>query len=286
MNNDNFIKQSHWHFDGELWRLRLNEAEAESSFETWQADEIKKYEDISWWYTYRKEFLYMVCKRYFDPSKIVVDVGGGNGLVAGYLEEKGFDTRLVEPSYKSCKYALKRGVKKVYCGTVDAESIVDNSLPQLMLLDILEHIEDDESFYKMILDKMYLGGRLLVTVPAFMKLWSSEDVGSGHYRRYTVEHIRQLVNKIGGRIIFENYFFGFLYYPVLFGRVLSERIGFIKRLEDRDADEYEKERDRQYVNQNKLVEFVLKVFEKNEMNKIFKKKIRHGSSLVVVIEKV
>lgn len=40
MNNDNFIKQSHWNFDGELWMLRLNEAEAESSFETWQADEI------------------------------------------------------------------------------------------------------------------------------------------------------------------------------------------------------------------------------------------------------
>ena len=287
MSDHSFIKKSDWLLKEDMWiQQYVDEDTVEGSFETWQADEIYKYENISWWYTYRKKILYMVCDKYFDNKKMIVDIGGGNGLVADYLRQRGFNTGLIEPSYRSCKYALKRGVKNVYCGTVDAESILDNSLPQVMLLDVLEHIEDDEKFYKLIFDKIVPGGLLLLTVPAFMSLWSSEDVGSGHYRRYTLPQIKMLVERWGGQIAFENYFFGFLYYPVLLGRVFAERVGLIKKLQDRNQVEYSKERDRQYVSQSKIVNIVLNCFESNEMKKIFNKKIRRGSSLVVVIKKV
>ena len=282
---NNFINETEWNNEEGMWIHVLNKEEQESSFDSAQADEIRRYEDVSWWYTYRKQFIHMICREFMDEGKMLVDVGGGNGLVAGYLKKQGYDTSLIEPSHASCRYAIERGVSNVYCGTVGDSSIKNEAFEQVMLLDVLEHIEDDKAFYKMMLDKMASGGRLLITVPAFMKLWSSEDVGSGHYRRYKAEDIRRIADEVGGKVIFENYFFSFLYYPVLLGRVLFEKIGIIKPLDKRNEKEYAKERDRQYTNNSRLVAGVLTHFEKREMKKALKKRLKHGSSLVVIIEK-
>ena len=63
----------------------------------------------------------------------------------------------------------------------------DAYLEQAMLLDVLEHIENDKEFLILIKKKLKINGRLLITVPAFEKLWSSEDDAAGHFRRYTIE---------------------------------------------------------------------------------------------------
>ena len=171
---------------------------------------------------------------------------------------------------------------------VDETSIRDNSLPQVLLCDVLEHIENDRIFLELILKKIIPGGKLLITVPAFQSLWSSEDVASGHYRRYTIEQVSELLEGCSHgeyEILYKNYFFGFLYLPVLIVRVVFEHIGLLKRVGDRSEEEFNKVLDKQYVNTNRFIEKVLSMVEKKEFNKIIKKRIRRGSSLFVIVKK-
>ena len=57
---------------------------------------------------------------------------------------------MIEPSLRACANALKRGVKNIYCGTIDENSIRDGSVDQMMLLDVLEHISDHKKFMKLL----------------------------------------------------------------------------------------------------------------------------------------
>ena len=226
-------------------------------------------------------------EKYFDKDKDVIDIGGGNGFLASGLQKKGYMANIVEPSLASCQYAQKRGVKNIYCGMIDETSIRDNSLPQVLLCDVLEHIKDDEDFLNLILKKMCPGGRLLLTVPAFQSLWSSEDSASGHYRRYTLENIFELLQNSTGKILYANYFFGFLYFPVLVVRVIFERIGLLKKVEDRSDEEFDEVQNKQYIITNRFVEKILSIVEKRELYNITvkNKRIRRGSSLFVIVEK-
>jgi hypothetical protein len=53
------------------------------------------------------------------------------------------------------------------------------------------------------------GGHLLVTVPAFMFLWSRNDVLNAHERRYTAGELRQKLGAAGfvaRRVTYNNFF--------------------------------------------------------------------------------
>ena len=51
--------------------------------------------------------------------------------------------------------------------------------------DVLEHLDDELGVLRALREQLRPGGRLLLTVPAHMALWSDYDVASGHRRRYT-----------------------------------------------------------------------------------------------------
>lgn len=65
---------------------------------------------------------------------------------------------LIEPSAEACRHAAHRGISKVYCGVIDKDNTADGSIEQMMLLDVLEHIEDDEEFLRLLCQKAARGG--------------------------------------------------------------------------------------------------------------------------------
>lgn len=64
---------------------------------------------------------------------------------------------LIEPSAEACRHAAHRGISKVYCGVIDKDNTADGSIEQMMLLDVLEHIEDDEEFLRLLCQKAARG---------------------------------------------------------------------------------------------------------------------------------
>ena len=62
----------------------------------------------------------------------------------------------------------------------------------ILLMDVLEHIEDDFLFLSRLLAAAAPGCFFLATVPADESLWSVHDESFGHYRRYDKSRLEML----------------------------------------------------------------------------------------------
>lgn len=83
-----------------------------------------------------------------------MDIGGGNGYTSNYLRTNGYKVAVLEPTYAACVHARQRGIERAICGTIQEYDSVET---QYTLLDVLEHIKDDETFLKDIAKKMEWG---------------------------------------------------------------------------------------------------------------------------------
>lgn len=271
--------------DNEIF-VPINGEKIMTAFSKEEQNTLLELEDVSWWFQYRAEVIENIAQRYFSKELSVFDVGGGNGYTSSVMKSCGFSTCLIEPTYQACVNGKSRGINKVICGTVSKDNFENEFFSQVMMLDVLEHIEDDKDFLKTLKEKMKTGGRILITVPAFRKLWSSEDDTAGHFRRYTYDCLYETAKSAGFKIIYINYFFGFLYLPIYFGRHLGEKFGILKPTDERTDEEKKAVYDKQFKVNKGLVSAVLGWFEKRELNKINNnKRIKKGSSILCVLEK-
>jgi SAM-dependent methyltransferase len=75
--------------------------------------------------------------------------------------------------------------------------------------NVLEHIEDDHAAAAAMARTLAPGGRLALLVPAHPRLYGSLDSTYGHYRRYTRERLREVVESSGLELL-ELYSFNLL----------------------------------------------------------------------------
>ncbi len=89
----------------------------------------------------------------------------------------------------------------------------------ILLLDVLEHIEDPLLFLNQLLDSPFVtkDTYLLITVPAFQGLYTSHDRFLGHYRRYCLGQLKDLLCKVR----LENRQSGYFYFTLLLPRFLQ-----------------------------------------------------------------
>ncbi len=92
----------------------------------------------------------------------------------------------------------------------------------ILLLDVIEHIDDDVAFLKGLADCGVIGRdtQLLITVPAFQSLFSAHDIFLKHYRRYTVPHLEQTLKSTG----FEKVKSGYFFLSLLSARYMQKRL--------------------------------------------------------------
>lgn len=191
-------------------------------------------EERSFWFRHRNRCL-LAALRAFPPAGTLFDVGGGNGFVARALSQAGFDVVLVEPGHDGARHARDRGLAPVVCATLEAAAFAEHSLPAAGLFDVLEHLEGDADFLRGLRARLVPGGRLYLTVPAGPRLWSSEDVYAGHFRRYRRRDLARVLVRAGYEVEFTSCFFTPLP-PLLFLlRVLPERLGRAPRTDAQAA---------------------------------------------------
>ncbi len=88
----------------------------------------------------------------------------------------------------------------------------------VLLLDVLEHVEDDGGLLRSSVEANLLpGGVVLLSVPAWSQLFSAHDRWLGHHRRYSPSAARALVASSGLRIERE----GGLFHGLLLPRALQ-----------------------------------------------------------------
>lgn len=211
---------------------------------------------------------------------------GGNGYTTYCLQQKGCNIILLEPTLAACQNGKRRGLRTVVCGTLEKDTVKDGSVEQLLLLDVLEHIADDTQFLRTIYGKLAPGGKILLTVPAFQALWSSEDTEAGHYRRYQLGHLQHVAKEAGFSIEYANYFMEFLFLPILFVRVGMEKAGLLKPAGERTSAEKQKVAEKQFQERGGVARFALDVLERAELGRLTKgRRVRFGSSIICVLRK-
>lgn len=93
----------------------------------------------------------------------------------------------------------------------------------VLLLDVLEHLDDDAGGLRAAHRVLREGGVLVVTVPAYAWLWSGHDVALAHRRRYVAAGLRALVESAGYRVERLSYF-NTLLFPAIAAVRLYKRL--------------------------------------------------------------
>jgi SAM-dependent methyltransferase len=87
------------------------------------------------------------------------------------------------------------------------EAIPEDSMDFIIMMDVLEHIENDDEFLKAVLKLLKKRGTLIITVPAYQSLFSSHDVFLNHFRRYKYWDLLKLIEKNKMKIKECHYFY-------------------------------------------------------------------------------
>ncbi len=147
----------------------------------------------------------------------VLDVGCGTGLL---LKELGgsCDAWGIDFSPLAINFCKERGLSNVSQGSATNMGFPNDSYDVILLLDVLEHIEDDAAVVREIHRVLKPGGLGIIFVPAFNFLWGITDVSSKHFRRYTLPQLSSLFAKEGFEIARATYFNFLLFVPIFLVR--------------------------------------------------------------------
>jgi ubiquinone/menaquinone biosynthesis C-methylase UbiE len=179
-------------------------------------------EDKHWWFAGRTWSLLHMIDRLVTPdgSKRVLDIGSGAGNMFHHLARYG-PVVGVDNNPKPLAVARERGYD-VREGLAEDLPFDDGAFDLVALLDTVEHCEDELTILRESYRVCAPGGHLVITVPAFMWLWSHNDVLNDHKRRYTVGELREKLAGIGFRIRRMTYN-NFFVFPLAVGLILLRR---------------------------------------------------------------
>jgi hypothetical protein len=154
------------------------------------------------------------------PARRVIDVGAGVGFFSReLLRHTGIASAIcVDPGYAADHEEDVGGKTLQFRRTIGA-----TEADLVLMMDVLEHVDDDAGLVGEYAAKVPAGTHFVVTVPAFQWLWSGHDVFLEHRRRYTLAGIETALRRGGLRVQHGCYFYGLLF-PAAAGSRLLERL--------------------------------------------------------------
>lgn len=148
----------------------------------------------------------------------ILDIGAGSGFFSKYLLKytTANNAQCIDTSYPN-KF------REIYNNkTINFSKDIKKSNASLVLLmDVLEHVDDDTGLLNEYVNKVKSGSYFLISVPAFQFLWSNHDVYLEHKRRYKLSHLEKVVKQSGLSICKSNYFFGAVFPIAALIRIIS-----------------------------------------------------------------
>jgi SAM-dependent methyltransferase len=203
---------------------------AVSLTETYEGQDLEALADIP---NYQR---WILDKFPVSPRGRVLEIGAGIGNLARHYVDRVDETVLLEPALnlrgrletafqgRSSVRVVSALLEQVTGRTVDGVNFEPATFDTILLINVLEHVDDDRAMLGRIQSLLRPGGSLLLFVPALPWLYGSLDELVQHKRRYTREGLRAVVASANLEIRFLRYFdvLGVLPWFVA-GRVLKRR---------------------------------------------------------------
>jgi SAM-dependent methyltransferase len=183
-----------------------------------------KLEAEHWWFAGRREvILQTLASLNFPPGPIrLLDAGCGTGFNLKILARRGvafgFDLRR-----EAIAFCRKRGLNTAVLADTQAMPFQSGSFDVVFFLDVLYHLDVSSDLLALKNAHRVLkpGGYLVLTDSAFRFLWSRHDLAVHARERYTRRTLRRRVEESGFQVTASSYFQFFLFFPVLFLRLLE-----------------------------------------------------------------
>lgn len=156
-----------------------------------ESDAIGGEIDNHWYYISKLRLI----ERYIPPGGgRLLDIGAGVGWFSRKLleRERAHEAICIDPGYIADYVEQVNGRSLSFRRTPDGASA-----DVILLMDVLEHVEDDLALLSSYVEQAAPGTHFLITVPAFEALWSAHDDFLGHHRRYTLSRLRSLIRNAG-----------------------------------------------------------------------------------------
>lgn len=163
----------------------------------------------------REYALAQLKKHLHEPTATILEVGCSSGFMLEAMQQAFPQATIIgadvvdEPLNKLAEKMPHTPLLRfdlVHC------PLPDNSVDAIVMLNVLEHIEDDEAAIGQALRVLKPGGTLIIEVPAGPHLYDAYDKILMHYRRYKLSALTQLLKKQGFQIKKRSHL-GVLLYP-------------------------------------------------------------------------
>jgi 2-polyprenyl-3-methyl-5-hydroxy-6-metoxy-1,4-benzoquinol methylase len=139
------------------------------------------------WIRRRFDVLQRLAGGLIPGAREMAEIGCGNGLLQRQIEEAygrevtGFDLN---------EFALRQNlsqISKVCCYDIYQENAaLRERFDLIFLFDVLEHMTDEDRFFKALMFHLVPSGKVVVNVPAGNWAYSAYDEAAGHVRRYSI----------------------------------------------------------------------------------------------------
>jgi len=191
--------------------IQLNEPAPVSMADSWFEHGTPDH----FWVRHRNAVLDRHFKKIILGAEHVGEIGCGSGLVLHHLDKAyhkaadGFELNLT-----ALKLCPKLPGNLYIYDILKRHPTLTERYNTLLMMDVLEHIENEVEFLEAVKDHMQPGGHLIIGVPMRQHLYSAYDAADGHYRRYETKHLKSVV-QAAGFTVKEVVQWGHAYIPLL-----------------------------------------------------------------------
>lgn len=148
------------------------------------------------WIRWRFEILRREMQRLaIHPGK-TLEIGCGHGILRQQIEETfkvavdGCDLNL-----QALRRAPTGQGRLLLYDIFDQLPEMQRAYDMILLMDVIEHLDDDLGFLQTALTHLKPGGLVALNVPAHMSLFSNYDLVAGHKRRYNADQLNSLFER-------------------------------------------------------------------------------------------
>jgi 2-polyprenyl-3-methyl-5-hydroxy-6-metoxy-1,4-benzoquinol methylase len=188
-----------------------------------------------WWFVTKKKIVLDTIDRHVTKraSAKVLDIGCGSGLMLNALEDVGrtFGMDMSDDAIGFSREIFSGKVEKGFLP--DQIPYEENFFDLVTALDVIEHVDRDIDSLKAIRSRLISDGKAVITVPAYMFLWSTFDEMNEHKRRYTLTELNTKLVQ-AGFIVEKITYFNTLLFPVVY--IVRKLNNFLKRDGASDVD--------------------------------------------------
>lgn len=173
-----------------------------------QTEQFQLHADIEqrhWWFVGRRRIMRRMVDEMLaispeiqsrenqSPQTMVVDIGCGTGANIAALADR-YECVGIDASAEAVELARQRFADVHFLAGLAPEDLGQRMQQArlFLMMDVLEHIDDDFAALSGLLSASAPGSHFLLTVPADESLWSEHDESFGHYRRYDRARLERL----------------------------------------------------------------------------------------------